>query len=648
MSNATRGGHALNSIDVVEHALRDSGSKQGQRMADGTMWQCPAHDDRTPSLGVKHDGSKVLLNCYAGCDFENIVGALDLSPRDLFDEPHKPSEGVAARSGGRPRLVEEYPYPDRNGEHKSTKLRFEPKDFRWTNGNPGVLYNLPEVVEAEHVHVNEGEKAADKLNEMLPLGEVATCTPVPGCWEKEFTEYVVGKRLTLWVDRDAAGLSHAAKVYRQLTSAGISVDLVQSNTSAEKSDAFDHIEAGFDVSEAVPLDPDKLVDADAKSDERAKHTAQLYFGREVYESLTSAPEAQWLARDFLRVGKTTILGGDSRTGKSWLALQALSGIAAGFAAWPGADVPASRGGVVVYLGFDPHMTVEDVAKRLQHLDNGPHRRGQDFPAWAWADNFVTVGHSELNGPFPVDRYRLDSGGVDAIASDILRPIHEERGAISAIVVDTISTAYPEGTNENDSSAMNAIITRLSMLAIEFHASVLGLHHPTKANASAGERFNDWEPLSYFRGSGALTNAAAVLAGLWSPFDAPTKRALTCWSNAAGRSRQWFEVCEPPDADRLRINYWLPADAPDGTRGEDDGANLEALAAAFTDRHELLSWKAFVTGSQGSYSGAARKGAEKLLAWATVLGFAGREEDNPRRVYLTAEGKVNVAAFQDPE
>lgn len=47
--------------------------------------QCPAHEDRDPSLSIREasDG-KVLLNCFAGCDVIDVVGALGLSLTDLF------------------------------------------------------------------------------------------------------------------------------------------------------------------------------------------------------------------------------------------------------------------------------------------------------------------------------------------------------------------------------------------------------------------------------------------------------------------------------------------------------------------------------------------------------------------------------------
>jgi hypothetical protein len=49
--------------------------------------RCPTsnhkHGDRNPSLSVKdgRDGSRLLLYCFAGCSFEEIVAALPASVR---------------------------------------------------------------------------------------------------------------------------------------------------------------------------------------------------------------------------------------------------------------------------------------------------------------------------------------------------------------------------------------------------------------------------------------------------------------------------------------------------------------------------------------------------------------------------------------
>lgn len=50
----------------------------------GWMARCPAHDDGNPSLHITVSGDAILLQCFAGCETEDIVKALDLSMRDLF------------------------------------------------------------------------------------------------------------------------------------------------------------------------------------------------------------------------------------------------------------------------------------------------------------------------------------------------------------------------------------------------------------------------------------------------------------------------------------------------------------------------------------------------------------------------------------
>jgi hypothetical protein len=49
---------------------------------------CPAHDDRnTPNLDVTEgDDGRVLLICRVGCENEDVVAALGLEMRDLFEQ----------------------------------------------------------------------------------------------------------------------------------------------------------------------------------------------------------------------------------------------------------------------------------------------------------------------------------------------------------------------------------------------------------------------------------------------------------------------------------------------------------------------------------------------------------------------------------
>lgn len=58
---------------------------------------CPAHKDRNPSLSVRvADDGRILLHCFAGCDIEDITGAIGLTISDLF--PDRPLTQTALRN----------------------------------------------------------------------------------------------------------------------------------------------------------------------------------------------------------------------------------------------------------------------------------------------------------------------------------------------------------------------------------------------------------------------------------------------------------------------------------------------------------------------------------------------------------------------
>lgn len=49
---------------------------------------CPAHDDGNPSLTIREESSgTILIHCFAGCDYREVLDAIGLTPDDLFPEP---------------------------------------------------------------------------------------------------------------------------------------------------------------------------------------------------------------------------------------------------------------------------------------------------------------------------------------------------------------------------------------------------------------------------------------------------------------------------------------------------------------------------------------------------------------------------------
>ncbi len=373
----------------------------------------------------------------------------------------------------------------------------------------------------------------------------------------------------------------------------------------------------------------------------------IHVGAARYKALLETPAPEWMVEGFMRPTVTTVMGGAPFTGKTWLGLQIATSIAAGIDVWPGAETKPTDG-IVVWLSYDGHMSVEEIARRAAHLDRGAHRRGQDVKPSAWADRFVTIGNSETSGPWPSSRYTFSEGGVDALCDKILYPIQQERGPIAAVFVDTLSSSLPEGCDENSSSEMNGFMNRATGIAFQFKAALAMLHHPTKGATSSQKRgeanHDDWT--SYFRGSSAVPAAAGAVAGMYQPTSDPALRCLTCWGNSARRQRYWFEVTDDPDrAKDGMIDYWLPSDAPQSAGGEDTGGLLEGLAQAFPESGELLSQRAFVTAFCGNYNGSTRQRVVKLTK-GPLSEWVTREEDGKQRFSLTYEGEQAVAPFRE--
>lgn len=76
-----------------------------KKAGGGWTARCPAHADAHASLSVgEGDDGRALVRCFAGCDAEEIVGAVGLSLAELF-EPHENGNGVAPRKPPKPAPV---------------------------------------------------------------------------------------------------------------------------------------------------------------------------------------------------------------------------------------------------------------------------------------------------------------------------------------------------------------------------------------------------------------------------------------------------------------------------------------------------------------------------------------------------------------
>jgi hypothetical protein len=167
----------------------------------------------------------------------------------------------------------------------------------------------------------------------------------------------------------------------------------------------------------------------------------------------------------------TVLAGAPKVGKSWWALQAAEGVAAGVPVL-GCDV---RQGPVLYFAL------EDSPARIKER-LGAHRVTEPLPI-----------------SFDMELRHLDRGGMAHLEQRIV-----ETGA-RLCIVDRISAARSARPDENDSGPMNGLLAGLRRLGQDRQVGILAIHHNRKG--ATGDVVAD------MRGSNAVTAAADLLVGL---------------------------------------------------------------------------------------------------------------------------------------
>jgi 5S rRNA maturation endonuclease (ribonuclease M5) len=224
----------------------------------GDQWQahCPAHEDGNPSLSITTGNhGRVLVKCFAGCSYDEIVSASGLEPADLFRQAAW-NGGGHKREAGEPESV--YRYVDEQGELLFEVCRYPGKKFRQRRPDPSaaggyswrlkgvrrVLYRLPQVLAAveagETVYLVEGEKDVEALER---AGVTATCNPGgAGKWRSEYSEVLNGAAVVIVADGDEPGRRHAAEVAAVLEGVASSIKIVE---PAAGKDASDHLAAGL-------------------------------------------------------------------------------------------------------------------------------------------------------------------------------------------------------------------------------------------------------------------------------------------------------------------------------------------------------------------------------------------------------------------
>ena len=305
-------------LRAILDALERCGSKP-RKHGSGYQARCPAHDDVNPSLSVTEGRSAILLKCFAGCEYKDIMAALG------FDRPAGDKRQFQTIEGGRAKK-KDYPpaklpalggedkegysvvaihyYPDGKGNPYVAVVRREKavdgkriKKFSQRTHYEGALwayavpkkrplYRLPELLASrDTVAIVEGEKCADAVSRAWPDITVTTWPGGGSGWKYTDWEPVRGRDVTLLSDADESGRKSMRGIAARLAGMGcrIKIGLVAGESGDDVYDWIDRegaaVAAQLIVDHLTDYDPE-TIQAEAAAEERAKASEETQIAGE--------------------------------------------------------------------------------------------------------------------------------------------------------------------------------------------------------------------------------------------------------------------------------------------------------------------------------------------------------------------------------
>ncbi len=352
----------------------------------------------------------------------------------------------------------EWHYTDADGVIIASVYRYEPKEgekefLPWDAvkrryGNPDVrpLYNLPGILQASHIVVAEGEKAADAL---INNGIAATCVMGGSNSPLERTDLapLKGKEITIWPDNDEPGRKFATAFAQAVQGIAASVHIIDPPETAPKGwDAADAAMEGRDMAALAGM---------GVTPAEMRPTLPFFWFNEAQPSL----DANDFIEGLLTSAAMSVIYGPSNCGKTFFVLDLALHVAWG-REWRGREVDQ---GAIVYLSLEGAQGVRNRIAAFQK-----HYGLQDTPL-----PFVTM-------PQPVNL--LDSEADVAAVCQLVEFVGAQTGMpVRMVIIDTLSRAMAGG-NENSPEDMTALIGNCDRVRSITGAHVCIIHHSGKDEA----------------------------------------------------------------------------------------------------------------------------------------------------------------------
>lgn len=296
----------------------------------------------------------------------------------------------------------------------------------------------------------EGEKDVETLREW---GFVAT-TNQGGAknWHPELNDDLRGAHVVICSDIDAAGNARTLMRGAELRNIAASVRVIDLalhwKDAPDKSDVTDWKEKSGGTAE-------KFAALVRKAPPWKPTPPKSRFGALEWSHLDDpGPELDFLVDGWLTEGERSVIGGPSRSGKSFLAIHAAMCVARGQDFF---DRPVKRGGVVYQAGEG----ARGVKRRLK----------------AYRTHFQVADDADVPFVFlgsKVDLYSRD-GDTQALIDEIKAWALTMSHPLRLVVIDTLATATA-GADENSGKDMGIVLSNIARIAEETGAHVALVHH----------------------------------------------------------------------------------------------------------------------------------------------------------------------------
>lgn len=439
----------------------------------GWMVLCPAHADRNPSLHVTVRDDKVLVKCFAGCDQENIIAALQ--QMGLWPEKEDREPKVPPPRPGRVRFT----YRDPGGTLLGYKERFQKptggKGFAWflpdgSGGRPdGVgLYRAERVKRAkpdQWIYLVEGEKCVEVVEEM---GVIAVSPPDGSdSWKPSYANLLSGRKVALVPDNDEPGAALMNEAAQAL----------KAKVSELRTIRLPNLEPGEDIADWILHGgtQQKLERITERADvvgETPRPRLQTIRNM----SLIEAKSVDWLWYPYLPLGKLCLLEGDPGLGKSVLSLVVASCLSRGWKL-PGQETVLPPCNVLIMA--DEDGLADTVRPRLDAL-------GADLKRIRPVTGLLRDGEEE-----PL---LLDPEGTQALTWEI------EDFEPHLVIIDPLFSYMGGKVDVNKGTEVRGVLRPLIEVADRQQCTIWGLRHLNKVSGAS---------TAIYRGQGNIDFIAAA-------------------------------------------------------------------------------------------------------------------------------------------